>query len=147
MTRIAFGLRYVQLSSLHCSQSLLCHHPAMMTRNVQLKRSFVTMKFDAQKPVKKNEGSVDRPKGPAAKRGPTRSSSSSSNGGKVSTSQKGDAAPKLDSDGVRLNKCLHGLSRRGADDAIAEGRVTINNAVATNGMKVKKRDIVRLVCT
>ena len=50
-----------------------------------------------------------------------------------------------ESTGVRLNKCLHELSRRGADDAIAEGRVTINNIVATNGMRVQKRDIVRLV--
>jgi 23S rRNA pseudouridine2604 synthase len=47
-------------------------------------------------------------------------------------------------DGVRLNKCLGGLSRRGADDAISEGRVTINNEVASNGRKVKKRDVVRL---
>lgn len=47
--------------------------------------------------------------------------------------------------GVRLNKCLLELSRRGADDAIAEGRVTINNKPATNGMRVQKRDIVRLV--
>ena len=31
---------------------------------------------------------------------------------------------------IRLNKCLNSLSRRASDDAIAEGRVTINNKIA-----------------
>lgn len=31
---------------------------------------------------------------------------------------------------IRLNKCLGSLSRRASDDAIAEGRVTINNSIA-----------------
>lgn len=31
---------------------------------------------------------------------------------------------------IRLNKCLSSLSRRASDDAIAEGRVTVNNNVA-----------------
>ena len=57
----------------------------------------------------------------------------------------GEKTSTSESTGVRLNKCLHELSRRGSDDAIAEGRVTINNVVATNGMRVQKRDVVRLV--
>jgi hypothetical protein len=63
---------------------------------------------------------------------------------KLSTGEGQQQKESSLSDGVRLNKCLIGLSRRGADDAIAEGRVTINNVIATNGMKVMKRDSVRL---
>ena len=65
----------------------------------------------------------------------------------TSSKEGGDASKAVspESTGVRLNKCLLELSRRGADDAIAEGRVTINNKPATNGMRVQKRDIVRLV--
>jgi ribosomal 50S subunit-recycling heat shock protein len=59
-----------------------------------------------------------------------------------SSSSSQDA--KLEIGGVRLNKCLQGLSRRGADDAIAEQRVTINGNIAKNGDRVEKRDVVRL---
>ena len=45
---------------------------------------------------------------------------------------------------MRLNKCLPSLSRRGADDAIAEGRVTVNGEPAVAGYKVQPKDMVRL---
>jgi pseudouridine synthase len=48
------------------------------------------------------------------------------------------------SGGIRLNKCISSLSRRAADDAIAEGRVTVNGKVAETGCKVKKGDIIKL---
>lgn len=50
----------------------------------------------------------------------------------------------LPDEGVRLNKCLLGLSRRAADDAIIQGRVTINGKVASVGDRVMSRDIVKL---
>lgn len=93
------------------------------------------MKYDETSSRKSSPGpSTGRSRSPVGK-SPNRSNSSTS---------QGSLKIKEGIDGVRLNKCLHGLSRRGADDAISEGRVTINNEVATNGMKVKKRDIVRL---
>lgn len=57
--------------------------------------------------------------------------------------------------GVRLNKCLIGLSRRAADDAIAAGRVSLNGQVLNSpddpggtssnaGRRVQKGDKVRL---
>ena len=43
------------------------------------------------------------------------------------------------SEGVRINKCLLGLSRRAADEAISEGRVTINGDIVTSaGTRVLK---------
>lgn len=51
---------------------------------------------------------------------------------------------KTSASGSRLNKCLNGLSRRAADDAIIEGRVTINGCVAPSGSRVNKGDVVRL---
>ena len=49
------------------------------------------------------------------------------------------------SSGVRLNKCLLGLSRRAADTAIAEGRVTIDGKVVTAaGTRVAEKSVVRL---
>lgn len=47
-------------------------------------------------------------------------------------------------DGVRINKCLSTLSRRSADDAITEGRVTVNGKVATSGQRVNPGDKVTL---
>jgi 23S rRNA pseudouridine2604 synthase len=43
-----------------------------------------------------------------------------------------------------VNKCLAGLSRRAADDAVAQGRVTINGATAQCGAQVQAGDRVRL---
>ena len=43
---------------------------------------------------------------------------------------------------IRLNKCLGSLSRRASDDAIGEGRVTINNKIA----KVSKQNIIQPNC-
>lgn len=47
-------------------------------------------------------------------------------------------------EGVRLNKCLTELSRRAADEAISDGRVTINGCAAPAGSRVSPGDIVRL---
>lgn len=44
---------------------------------------------------------------------------------------------------TRLNKCLVGLSRRGADAVITAGEVTINNVIAECGARVKHGDVVR----
>lgn len=44
----------------------------------------------------------------------------------------------------RLNKCLGTLSRRGADDAINEGRVSVNGQIASIGTKVRFGDIIKL---
>lgn len=94
----------------------------------------LAMKYDETKPYKKTDAGKSR-------NGPSRKAS-----GVSASSSNNDAKDKnQESSGVRLNKCLHELSRRGADDAIAEGRVTINNVLATNGMRVQKRDVVRLV--
>lgn len=47
--------------------------------------------------------------------------------------------------GVRLNKCILGLSRRAADTAIAEGRVTIDGKTVTAaGTRVAEKSVVRL---
>lgn len=43
---------------------------------------------------------------------------------------------------IRLNKCITSLSRRAADTAIKEGKVTVNSRVATCGMRVNFGDIV-----
>ncbi len=47
-------------------------------------------------------------------------------------------------EGIRLNKCIASLSRRAADEAIAQGRVTVNNEVAFPGTKVRYGDIIKL---
>ena len=137
----ALHRNFFRISSIRSSTALLFHPNTAATETWQSTRSFFTMKFEESRPFKKVDGATGKPRSASAKPGPTRSSTSGSKG---PPKQKKDEQ-KLDSDGVRLNKCLHGLSRRGADDAIADGRVTINNNIATNGMKVKNRDIVRLV--
>lgn len=50
---------------------------------------------------------------------------------------------KKSSGGVRINRCLSGLSRRASDQAVAAGMVTINSKVAECGSKVLPGDIVR----
>ena len=99
------------------------------------KDDFLIMRSDGARPPPKKNGDTKMNSGALGK--------------SKSTSEKGgNGSGKIvspENSGVRLNKCLHELSRRGADDAIAEGRVTINNQPATNGMRVQKRDIVRLV--
>jgi len=55
-----------------------------------------------------------------------------------------DSSISKDDDSIRLNKCISSLSRRGADDAIAEGRVTVNGIIATTGSRVKKGDKILL---
>jgi 23S rRNA pseudouridine2604 synthase len=54
------------------------------------------------------------------------------------------ATAKPSSTGYRINKCISSLSRRSADQAIMEGRVTINGKMAKNGDMVNARDIVKL---
>lgn len=49
-----------------------------------------------------------------------------------------------DVSGVRINKCLPTLSRRGADTAIDEGRVTVNGQPAKCGDRVHGGSVVRL---
>lgn len=44
---------------------------------------------------------------------------------------------------VRLNKCITGLSRRAADDAISAQLVTVNSRPAVCGTKVRPGDIVQ----
>jgi ribosomal 50S subunit-recycling heat shock protein len=60
-----------------------------------------------------------------------------------SSSSPNDAFDELPS-GVRLNKCIPSLSRRGADDAIEQGRVTINGVIAKCGDRVQRGDKVCL---
>ena len=74
-------------------------------------------------------------------RGPARGGG----GGRGRSSSPSPSGSSVDAgDGVRLNKCLPSLSRRGADDAIAEGRVTVNGQPPTAGHKVQPGDVVRL---
>ena len=60
------------------------------------------------------------------------------------SSNNGSNNSKEHDDSIRLNKCISSLSRRGADDAIAEGRVTVNGIIATTGSRVKKGDKILL---
>lgn len=48
------------------------------------------------------------------------------------------------SEGVRVNKCVVSLSRRGADEAVAQNRVTVNGVLATATQRIKPGDMVRL---
>jgi ribosomal 50S subunit-recycling heat shock protein len=75
--------------------------------------------------------------------------------GTKATTNKTPAKQSDAGDGVRLNKCLLGLSRRAADDAIAGGRVSLNGQVLNSpddpsgassnaGRRVQKGDKVRL---
>lgn len=57
---------------------------------------------------------------------------------------RGSAGPSGEAEGVRLNKCLSELSRRAADAAIEQGRVTVNGRAAACGARVRAGDKVRL---
>mmetsp|Transcript_3470 Transcript_3470/g.5411 ORF Transcript_3470/g.5411 Transcript_3470/m.5411 type:complete len:297 (+) Transcript_3470:38-928(+) len=46
--------------------------------------------------------------------------------------------------GIRVNKCVYTLSRRQADKAIADGRISVNSRVAFLGQMVYEGDIVEL---
>ena len=116
---------------MQCAVQSCCAVRHLHSRN----GDFLTMRSDGAKPPPKKNMDA-RLRGGAVRRS------------RPISDKSGDASAKTvspENSGVRLNKCLHELSRRGADDAIAEGRVTINNQPATNGMRVQKRDIVRLV--
>ena len=79
---------------------------------------------------------------------PTSANSVNERGSRLTSASNVNGKPRLKgglpTDGVRVNKCLNTLSRRGADDAIAEGRVTINNKLAKAGDRVVKGDVVKL---
>ena len=66
------------------------------------------------------------------------------NNNKGSSSNRGSSSNSKEDNSIRLNKCISSLSRRGADDAIAEGRVTVNGIIATTGSRVKKGDKILL---
>ena len=118
-------------------------------------RSSSTLALNGQASPKKSNKPEKRfaskPKGGSANFvRPNSSSSSSSSSSRGKSKSEGD-----DGDGVRLNKCLLGLSRRSADEAIASGRVSVNGkiindpnnseATKTNaGMRVKRGDKIRL---
>ena len=58
--------------------------------------------------------------------------------------QKTNADDSNNKNGFRLNKCIPSLSRRGADDAIANGAVLVNGKPANSaGMRVFKGDVVK----
>lgn len=84
---------------------------------------------------------------PGEKLSPFRSSSNSgSNFGRHNGngSKSKITTPNPDTEGTRINKCFGTLSRRGADDAISEGRVTVNGKPATSGQRVISGDKVML---
>lgn len=76
---------------------------------------------------------------------PVRQSRNSGSKEVVRHQNKNFESGDLISTGVRLNKCLLGLSRRAADTAIAEGRVTIDGKTVTAaGTRVAENSVVRL---
>ena len=90
------------------------------------------------------------PRGPPGGKERREPSPSSSTSTRSSSSSRGEyikkskpVTPNPDT-GVRINKCLGSLSRRAADDAISEGRVTVNGQAATSGQRVNAGDKVML---
>ena len=62
-----------------------------------------------------------------------------------STSSSSTSKNVVEDKGIRLNKCIPSLSRRGADAAISEGRVCVNgHVVLSAGTRVLKGDLVEL---
>ena len=53
-------------------------------------------------------------------------------------------APKYAGPGFRVVRCFPHLSRRNADQAVCDGRVTVNGAVAKPALRVKTGDVVTL---
>jgi 23S rRNA-/tRNA-specific pseudouridylate synthase len=53
-------------------------------------------------------------------------------------------SPEINHGTIRLNKCLTSLSRRAADSAILENRVTVNGRFAKPGDKVRFGDVIML---
>ena len=73
-----------------------------------------------------------------------RDSKSTSKRSSFSSSSKRQGGATSSNEGVRINKCLSSLSRRGADNAIIEGRVTVNGKPAHSGQRVFNGDKVML---
>lgn len=71
------------------------------------------------------------------------STNSNNNNKNISKKVSSSSSPSPSS-GYRINKCLTNLSRRAADQAIVEGRVTVNGKVATPGQMVNAGSIVKL---
>ena len=62
-----------------------------------------------------------------------------------SSSSSSSLKNKQEDEGIRLNKCIPSLSRRGADSAISEGRVSVNgNIITSGGSRVFPGDAVEL---
>lgn len=65
-------------------------------------------------------------------------------GGGRRNSGSGGRSGSGSQEGTRLNKCIPSLSRRGADDAIASGLVTVNGESVINpGHRVQYKDVVK----
>jgi pseudouridine synthase len=63
----------------------------------------------------------------------------------ISITSANNRKPKTENAGTRINKCLPSLSRRHADAAVAEGRVSVNGKVVNSlGHRVQWNDIVKL---
>jgi 16S rRNA U516 pseudouridylate synthase RsuA-like enzyme len=65
-----------------------------------------------------------------------------SNVNPISSSLVGQCNPPEIASGVRVNRCILSLSRRAADAAIENGRVTINGVKASSGNRCHHGDIV-----
>ena len=106
--------------------------------------SFIRPSFQLSKSLKLSSQRLNR----SGDSRPTSANNGVNEAPRLTSTTKINGKPKikggLPTDGVRVNKCLNSLSRRGADDAIAEGRVTINNKPAKAGDRVIKGDVVKL---
>eukprot|EP01031_Cornospumella_fuschlensis_P035516 gene35516-43058_t len=75
---------------------------------------------------------------------PFKSSAPSSSASKKHKAGPMAKASDVLSGGVRVNKCVVSLSRRGADEAVGQGRVTVNGIPATPTQAIKPGDVVKL---
>jgi ribosomal 50S subunit-recycling heat shock protein len=139
----------ISFTSLNAVEALMPSRGKLGIVSKLRKQNSVTEVY-TQVPRKRDDGSprsssstVSRQKAQQSG-GPERANKSSKGSRGTATSGKNSNAVKVEVDGFRLNKCLQGLSRRGADEAILEQRVTINGRIAKPGERVNKGDIVRL---
>ena len=120
-----------------------CLHISLMSRHLgsTIMSSYTGPKGPPRGKSDSSPGKSDRPASDLSK------SVSTVNGrttGSQYSRRKKPSVSNPNVDGVRINKCLSTLSRRGADDAITEGRVTVNGKVATSGQRVNPGDKVIL---
>lgn len=152
---LGFGNDYRLIHSL-CPRIVLTTQNAYNTHVKCNINNQMTMMSDKNKAINSNSGKNDKsrdyysqkgsqPRQSTPKSSASRSAAfSPSNRPKRSYSTASKSSDSEASDSVRINKCLLSLSRRGADDAVNEGRVTINGSQAKIGDRVKIGDIVRL---